>query len=519
MTYGFITGETIGTACLTEGVHSSLAGEKVGDVFKVTVFAFESNRHFVVPVFTRFLRVVGFSGGTSLQVKGHRLWSTGVSFLDITRAVGKELSAAYAACRKFSSARMSSLKLVPTAEARPYVHNYMNECDLDLDWKVPCVVGWPQMNGMKNVVVGDVVGSFIACVRFSKAVIGFRGDRVDVKNGKELSFALDTLFVCALRVYAGVYPDGPERVDDRSLGCLKLNTNSDCDDMCITASAFFNRLLCDDVAAEMTRRRCAGGGGAFSWAAVLSHGRAAFAEVWCVQGLVKSSVAVPGKKGETSGALWVEKTGGHVWCVLKRPDGTYAHLECTRCVASAPRDGEDDADGDWFVRHPDCVDDELGLARAVLGRYKTACAMYSSSAMMLPHMPGGVDVGVSYEDFFWGRAVVTVLVCDDGAPGVAAGVRQRMEAAVGTTLETLNGLRHCPSYAALRRAVGVCPVWFVAGHLPTARDSPSLASPVGVLGDDAVAYGHVGAGSACQCTIAPCCAWGGNVVSLDREPE
>ncbi len=511
-TYGFITGEATGTACLRAGVCVSLAGERVGGVFKVTVFLFEDHRHFVVPLFTRFLRIVALSGGSTLEVEGQRLRSTGVSFEDVTRKVGKDLAEAHAACFAYAQARLLSLKLSPTAEARPFVHTYMSECELPLDpnpsWKVPCIAGWPQMNGLKNVAAGDIVGSFVTSVCLAKAIIGFIPGRVDLKNPKELSCALDTLFVCALRVYAGVYPDGPERIDDRSLGCLKLNTNSDCDDMCITSAAFFNRLMCDDVAIAVatTPPRV----GVFSWAAVLSHGRAAFTEVWCVQGLVRSSVAVPGKD-TTTGALWVEKAGGHVWCVLKRRDGTFAHLECTRCVAAAPRQGEDDPETDWFLRHPS-IDDELGLAAAELGRYKTACAVYSATATMVPHLRGEGSVGVSYEDFFCGRAVVTPLVCDPPAAGVNAHVVERMQRAVDTTLVMLNGLRHCPSYAAIRQAVDACPGWFVAGHLPTVCDSKIVGPKEGV------AYGHVGAGSTCQYTIAPCCAWAGHAVDLGQEP-
>ena len=70
----------------------------------------------------------------------------------------------------------------------------------------------------------------------------------------EVQTIQNILFVASLRALCGKYLKTTETIDDRSLLFLKLGTNHDCDDMAITASAFFNRIMSTDFKKYVSKK-------------------------------------------------------------------------------------------------------------------------------------------------------------------------------------------------------------------------------------------------------------------------
>ena len=481
------------TACLLP--NEPLGFERVPSFIKLTIFGFDATERRVVPIGTSFLAVRD-SGDNRVAVFGGKfeIVVRGCLVVDVTDDVGDSIDEHQRHCSAYFDSRLREMKAMPTAVSRPYVHTYMLECEVPLKWRVPCIGGWPQMDSLSAMPTREVVDGFERCVHVAKAITGFDAQlaRSCSTEGVTTHRILENLFVSAMRVYAGVYPDGVENIDDRSLGCLKLCTNSDCDDMSITVAAFFNRLKRGDCVPLVKSDD------AFGPHAVLSHALSAFEEVWCVQGLVQTSVAVP----RPMNWLWKRKTSGHVWCMLKRTDGAFSHLECTRCVAVGPRSGDGDCveTGGCFREHSSSQRMECGLAECDVSRYTMACAAYTVNSMILPiSRTSGMRsdaVGVDYADLLSGACRTAMVLTPRSSIA---------RPPAGGHVWLIDKLRHRPTHAHLAKAVRHAPHAFALAHISSKADHDARA------GVQTVVYGGPSAKAVCSWNVSPCVTWAGHL--------
>ena len=460
---------------------------------KLTVFGYDVAVRRAVPIGTAFLEVGQTVHGdeASVNVIGDKfvVVTHGCKLLDVTTDVGMAVAEHRVKCDAYFKSRLGELELSQTSTSRPYVHTYMLESELPPGWRVACIAGWPQMDSLSGLTANEAARSFAKCLHVAKMITCFDSEVAlrDVGNARQTN--LENLFVSAMRVYCGVYPDGVELVDDRSLGCLKLCTNSDCDDMSITVAAFFNRLKRGDCTRLLPVE------GSFGAHAVLTYALNAYTSVYCVQGLVQTSVAVP--HAMNMNWLWSRKTGGHVWCMLKRKDGSFSHMECTRCVASsaACRDKLG-----CFGEHPRSESLEKGLAECDASRYEIACVAYTKDTMVLPvrnsTMFSGKTVGVAYTDLINNQCEQEVVVSAASATPVPTANR---------LCGLIDQLRHRPSHAQLERAVLVAPKAFTRDHIFLGQD---LDAPAGTVN---VVYGALSEGAVCHWNVSPCVTWAGQL--------
>jgi len=457
---------------------------------KLTVFGYEAGMRRAVPIGTAFMKVGQAGHGQQSRVKiingKFTVVTRNCELHDVTGDVGKAVAEHQTRCEAYFKLRLRELELTQTSTSRPYVHTYMLESELPLDWRVSCIRGWPQMDSLSGLTADEAARSFEKCLHVAKRITCFDTEVAlrDAENTWQSNS--ENLFVSAMRVYSGVYPDGTETIDDRSLGCLKLCTNSDCDDMSITVAAFFNRLKRGDCTSLLAV------GDLFGAHSVLTHALDTYTSVYCVQGLVQTSVAVP----RAMNWLWSRKTGGHVWCMLRRTNGTFSHMECTRCVASSVCNGELDCFGD----HPQSESLEKGLAKCDASRYEIACAAYTTDSMILPvHGPttfGGKTVGVAYTDFANNQCAQAVVVSADAAT---------LAPVSGDLGDLIDRLRHRPSHAQLERAVLAAPKAFTRDHIFLGQD---VDAPDGM---ETIVYGALSKDAVCHWNVSPCVTWAGQL--------
>ena len=464
--------------------------DTIPEFVKLTIFGYDGAVRRALPIGTAFLKVEQTARGETASVDvingKFSVVTHGCALFDVTTDVGKAVAEHRVKCDAYFKLRLRELDLTQTSTSRPYVHTYMLESELPPDWRGSCIAGWPQMDCLSGLTAGEAAQSFERCLHVAKMItcfnskIALRGDR----DAAQSKLDLENLFVSALRVYCGIYPDGIETIDDRSLGCLKLCTNSDCDDMSITAAAFFNRLKRGDCTGLLPV------GDAVGARAVLTHALDTYTSVYCVQGLVQTSVAVP----HAMNWLWSRKTGGHVWCMLRRKNGSFSHMECTRCVASGVCAGKLGC----FGTHPRSQALECGLADCDTSRYEIACAAYTTDSMILPvqerAMFRGKTVGVAYVDLVNNHCKQEVVVSKDSS--TAAPVSSGLCGLV-------DQLRHRPSHAELERAVLAAPKAFTHDHIWV---GPDLEAPARL---ENVVYGALSKNAVCHWNVSPCVTWAG----------
>jgi len=416
---------------------------------KLSVFVFDAGGTRVRPLFTSFLRLVPCAKPGTRRVACVRGFKMGSAVWDVVEHTAEVGTALRADGRRLKAEFVRQTRrqgiTIPSSVAG-FVHRDMVECELPRDFRVPCcATGWPQMNGLSAVTPQEAHESFRRCLQLAKCATGFR-EQPAIMLAREPGTAMvvsicETLFVCAMRMYAGVYPAGKEDIDDRSMGCLKLYTNSDCDDLAITVASFFNRLK-----AIWLRNPCPGGAAAvpFSWRHVLATALPRMADIFACQGHVATATANP---NTIFASLWSAKTSGHVWCAIRRVDGTWMHVECTRCVGCHTVREEDTSV--YFQAYAHTAD-ESGLAACDPGRYKKVCAVYSHEFMWLPLVGGSKTAGVRYGDLLAG-------LCGEPVAAVVGGAH-RMSPEVQRHIDLL---RHRPSHAQLEQVTKEAPEAFL----------------------------------------------------------
>lgn len=478
--YGMVTQVGRGTSVIGPGAVARV----LPGLFKITVFRIRAARAF--PVRTVFLEASAApaAGGASRAVSAGPLTITPAAgrLEDVTQRVKDGLRAEYARLHRVYTKALADHGIYIPRSRSPFIHEYMVECELPANFRVPCFAGgWPQMANLSAVTDTEAMGAFVAALGIAKVVTGFReGAAAAAARGSAalLRQIQEALFVCTLRVYAGVYPDGQEAVDDRSLGCLKLYTNSDCDDMSLTAAAFFDRL--GGLPASPS-------GGGFGPTDVLGV-RRRMGRIFACQGMVDSATANPLLK------VWSFITpplAGHVWCVIERKDGGWLHAECTRCVGchADPEPGLYDC----FAPYPGDLLDERGLSVLQTERYRVLCVMYDKVGMWIPCEPAAAPgarrrAGVAYADFLGGRC---------GEPEYVMGADHAL---AGETGAAINGLRHRLSHRQIAQIVAASPDAFRSRMTPM---------PGGTGCPPGMVFGAPRAGQA-RCDLAmPCAPWAG----------
>lgn len=398
---------------------------------KLSVFKCDAATRRVKPDATVFFTVAGSpddSAPTTITVGGYVLECKNHSLRDFTAEVVDALASHVKECRRAWYAGLKILKFSLQSPVSLYLHMSMQEAELPAGVVASCCYsGWPQLHALSRLPEDEVRAAFGAAVGVVKHVTCFDAGVASGMDGVGAARVRQTLFACALRVYAGVYPAGKEDVDDRSLGCLKLCTNSDCDDMAITSGAFFNRLF----ALRETLATPTGRDG-FSSGAILAEGLHAFVGVVCCQGTVSPATAVP----RSLRGLWQVSKKGHVWCMLERRGGGFAHLECTRCV-DCHVDGVGIAE--CFKPHPTNEEREQGLAVCDVDRYHMVSAVYSATGMRVPVESGSSVVGALYAHILSGDAKLVDVATAGGVPAVPAMV------------EKMDALRHAPTHDMLSK--------------------------------------------------------------------
>lgn len=91
--------------------------------------------------------------------------------------------------------------------------------------------GWPQLTRMS--FTPQIY--WVRAVAYALALTEASAD--DLLDPSQNRDAYRVLCVSALTAFAGNYPRRAESMDDRSLGCMKLDTNRDCDDMAMTVAS------------------------------------------------------------------------------------------------------------------------------------------------------------------------------------------------------------------------------------------------------------------------------------------
>ena len=412
---------------------------------KVTVFVIGAAR--TTPLSTVFLEVSADPGaeGPQAVVADTLTLTPDAGRLEVvTRRVRASLRLEYSRLRSEYEQALKDHHIHIPRSRSPLIHEYMVECELPTGFRVPCFAGgWPQMVNLSAVTDAEVMAAFVASLAIAKSITEFQETAAMLAsdgNPPLLRQLRETLFVCTLRVYAGVYPDGKEDVDDRSLGCLKLYTNSDCDDMSLTAAAFFNRLgKLPPLPAPV--------GVGFGPKDVLGE-RCRMKRIFACQGMVDSATASPLERGLSK---FVAATPGHVWCVIERTDGRWLHAECTRCVGchAYPEPGLYEC----FCPYPDGLLDERGLSVLQPERYKVLCVAYDEVGMWIPCEPAAAgtrwrNAGVAYVDFLAGRA---------GEPEYVMGAEHSLR---GEACLAINGLRHRLSHRQIAKIVAASPAAF-----------------------------------------------------------
>jgi hypothetical protein len=432
--YGFVTSSAAGGGGHTQPLVSSDGGSArvpAGHAHgKVTLFRYNAER--VTGWSTRFFAVVtgkpvsAVESGGGLHFDGKLAGisvvstTTSTTLVDVTGKVRELLMSDYKRLGAAYKMALADSRVVLTDVDRRFVHAYMVECELPPDFRVPCcAVGWPQMGGLKHVARRDVLAEFGCALAAAKTMTHF----VEVAGmaADDVALVQRCLFVCALRMYCGKHPVKDEDVDDRSLGCLKLYTNMDCDDMVLSACAMFYRLK--EYAAK-TSVWSIGDENLFSAEMVIRRCLPTMSAMYACQGLVDLRTG--------SGSL-----SGHVWGCIALKGGGYLHAECTDCVSPTP----DDRVHAFFKRRVGTV----GLGRASLSRYVHVCAVYSRDGMWVPRVGGARDVSPAYADVLAGKAGAFTPIC----PGVSL---------LPSTATYIDGMRHSPSEADLQFIVkGGCP--------------------------------------------------------------
>jgi len=450
---------------------------------KLTVLVYDCGRRRVCPLFTLFLHGTLHPGGPkgALSKISHGRFavvSRSLLLEDVTAATGRLLAQDHRdLCAKFVG-EINLREINIARERMKYVHRYMVECELPKSFHVPCcAVGWPQMRSLDNLSDKEALFAFASSLQVAKVIVGFREDEAleACQGGRLHQDIAEKLFVCALRVYAGVYPDGNEDIDDRSLGCLKLYTNSDCDDMCITVCAFFNRLK------TMSTAEPGVAGSGFDAPVILACCLPVMIKIVACQGIVSSSVAnpragIPGK--------------GHVWCTIVKKDGPWLHVESTRCVSC--HCASDTGGQRFFGSYVPGVADEVGLSVFEVGRYNDVCAVYTDTGMWVPVKPGTKVGGVCYSDLI------------TGVVGWPTPILPSARLSPGSDM-AVNVLRHRPTHSQIAMVRSETPAGFFA--------SPKTASPM-TLGEISqkkirCIFGSSRRGQLVSMEVMPCCVWAG----------
>lgn len=273
----------------------------------------------------------------------------------------------------------------------------------------------------------------------------------------------ECIFCCALRVYAGHYPDRPELRDDRCLRYLKLYSNGDCDDMALTSCSFFNALMhhstaiCDALAKLPEKNIKVWGGIDLSdvFATTDMYTRCEVA-----MGEVTLSVATAGRK-ETKNEF-----AGHVWCVLTTEESDrHLHLECTRFTSPhAPSDTDCTSfellygKGVFLPRTSEDTTGSRGLLPFRPETYNVLSALYTSEDMHVPLERTS--------------AKLRTLDCAYAAVFKHEGYgRHLVEKSTNTLVDThFKQLRHKPSYTAIRELA----IQMQIGHPEVSDNSPVL---------------------------------------------
>ena len=450
---------------------------------KLTVLVYDCVRHRVCPLFTIFvsgtLRPGGPTGSLSKITHGRfSVVSTSLLLDDLTSATERLLAQDHSnLCAKFVDEIDKRQIKISRARMR-YVHRYMVECELPKSFHVPCcAIGWPQMRSLDKLSKKEALAAFGVSLKVAKVMVGFREEEAlkACQGGPLHQDIAEKLFVCALRVYSGVYPDGNEDIDDRSLGCLKLYTNSDCDDMCITLCAFFNRLKTISEGEPFVTAPN------FDMTTILGCCLPLMTQIVACQGIVSAAVANP--RAAVAGK-------GHVWCTIIKKNAPWLHVESTRCVNC--HRASDTQGQIFFGEYVSGVEDEVGLSVFDVVRYKDVCAVYTDVGMWVPVKKGTNVGGVCYADLL------------SGVAGLPTPVLPSAQLSPGTDM-AVNTLRHKPTHAQLAFVRSETP----DGFFPSPQSAPPMTLEEMSRKGIRCIFGSSRRGQLVSTMVMPCCIWSG----------
>lgn len=129
---------------------------------------------------------------------------------------------------------ITSHKINLKGDTHCYIAPAMTQCDYTHGSSLArcgALGGWPQLTRIS--FTPQIY--WVRAVAYALALTAANLDGLLDPAGNVNAYRV--LCVSALTAFAGNYPERAESTDDRSLGCMKLDTNRDCDDMAMTVAA------------------------------------------------------------------------------------------------------------------------------------------------------------------------------------------------------------------------------------------------------------------------------------------